>query len=188
MIERIDRALYGLVGLVVLFASGALLASVHGWAGVPDPDALLATSTQALDELPAWWRSAATAGTAAVLAAAGLFLVWRQIPRPVRRRTGALTISSGRGATALTPSAAAHLVEHAFGQHQDVIAVDGRVLDPGDTPRFAVRCDLRTGASVQEFRQHRAAAETNLATLLDRPAVTTRVRLRLDREPEPRVL
>lgn len=187
MIERIDRALYGLVGLVVLCASGALLASVNGWAGVPDPDALIATSTQALDELPAWWRSA-TAGTAAVLAAAGLFLVWRQIPRPVRRRTGALNISSGRGATALTPGAAAHLVEHAFGQHPDVIAVDGRVLEPGDVPKFAIRCDLRTGASVQEFRQHRATAETNLATLLNRPAVKTRVRLRLDREPEPRVI
>lgn len=187
MIERIDRALYGLVGLAVLFTSGALLAAVNGWAGVPDPDALLTTSTQALDELPVWWRSAATS-TAGVLVAAGLFLVWRQIPRPVRRRTGALNIPSGRGATALTPSAAAHLVEHAFGQHPDVIAVDGRVLDPGDAPRFAVRCDLRTGASVQEFRQHRGAAETNLATILDRPAVTTRVRLRLDREPEPRVV
>lgn len=187
MIERVDRLLYGLVGLVMLGASALLLASVHGLAGIPDPDALIAAWSQWLSDLPRWWPSAAAAA-ALLLGVAGLFLVWRQIPRSVRRRAGALRISSDRGSTAVTPGAAAHLVEHAFGQLPDVIAVDGRLLDPRGTPRFAVRCDLRTGASVQEFRQHRASVETKLATLVHREAVKTSVRLRLDREPAPRVI
>jgi len=187
MIERVDRFLYGLSGLVMLCVSALLLASVHGWGGMPDPDALMAAWAQWREDLPRWWPLAA-AGAALVLAVAGLFLVWRQIPRPAGRGAGALRIESEAGSTALTPSAAAHLVELAFGHLPGVVAVDGHVLDPRGTPRFAVRCDLFTGASVPEFRQHRSSAEAKLATLVNREAVETEVRLRLDREPAPRVI
>lgn len=187
MIERVDRFLYGLSGLVVLCVGALLLASVRGWGRVPDPDALMAAWSQWLGGLPRWWPLAA-AGAALVVGVAGLFLVWRQIPRPVASRAGALRIESDGGSTALTPSAADHLVELAFGRLPGVVAVDGHVLDPRGTPRFAVRCDLYAGASVPEFRQNRASAEAKLAKLVDREAVETEVRLRLDREPPPRVV
>lgn len=187
MIERVDRFLYGLSGLVMLCVSALLLASVHGWGGMPDPDALMAAWSQWLGDLPRWWPLAA-AGAALVVGVAGLFLVLRQIPRPAGSRAGALRIESDGGSTALTPGAAAHLVEHAFGRLPDVVAVDGHVLDLRSTPRFAVRCDLRTGASVPEFRQNWASVEAKLATLVNREAVETNVRLRLDREPAPRVI
>ena len=187
---RLNRALLGAFGLVLLVAGAGGLAAglglLRGLLPGLDPAApLLREPVRAA----AWTPWAAAAGGVVV----GFFALLWLLAQARRRPTGGTWRLGGpgpvSGSTLLPTAAAASAVAHDIEGYRGTGSVTATVAGTRSAPALLLDVTVETGTSIADLRHHIAAhALPRLRTALQLDTLPTRLVLRLDtRDRGPRV-
>ncbi len=189
MIDRVNRVILLLLGLVLCAAGGVAIAARQRALRLMQPSAIYQNlQASVASRPPLWW--AVIIAVAALVAILGLVYAFRQLPVAGSRLGTILLKRQDRGATRLEPSAVTKAVAADFNRIEDVTGSRVRMRSFRPQPSFAVRLDVDQGADVDKVRSSADQAFQRLSHTLGVDGVDVDLRLRLRPEqtpPTPRV-
>lgn len=188
-VDRVDRVLLFVIGLLLAAAGGLGLAAANDTVDLDEPGQLYRMAVDDVVDLPAAWATGALTGLA-ILAILALVWAWRQIvARADGPALGTVNVQdTPRGRTTVEPVAVARALARDLESVDGVTGAKVRVLDVQPQPHLVVSVDLDAQARPAAVRAGVEEPIARACRVLVVPEMTVDLRLNPSDTQPPRVL
>lgn len=188
MLDRVNRIVLGVVGLLLLAAGVVGILGANGSLRIEQPGVLYRRVARNATANPDQWKWSAVGG-GAVLALVCLFWAWRQIrPRGEGRIGNTVLARTGRGKTSVEAVAVARAVAKDLRTVPGVTAAKVRMVSIDTRPECVARLGILDDADPEAVRTATEEPFARLCQALAVDAVDVDLRLRPTDERSSRVI